>query len=74
VCSLESHLTERGDVCRIRARWNPQRKARLAVFNILTMTTKIFISGFRALHQDQPDDILQEMHSNMKAMNAKLRP
>jgi hypothetical protein len=33
------------------------------------MTSKIFISGFRALRQDQPEDILQEVFAKMKATN-----
>jgi hypothetical protein len=69
VCALESHITERGDTFKIRARWNPYsiRKGRLALFNVLAMTSKIFICGFRALNYDQPDELLQEMHVKMQA-------
>jgi hypothetical protein len=67
VCALEGHLTERGDTFKIRARWRPYRKARLALFNVLATTSKIFISGFRAMRHDQPDEILQEMFVKMKS-------
>lgn len=69
VCALESHITERGDTFKIRARWNPYsvRKGRLAVFNVITMLSKIFICGFRALNYQQPEEILEEMHIKMKA-------
>ena len=67
VGALEGHLTERGDTFKIRARWHPYRKARLAVFNVLATTSKIFISGFRALRHDQPDEILQEIFVKMRS-------
>lgn len=66
VCALEDHIAERGDIFKIRTRWNPHRKARLTLFNVLAMTSKIFISGFRALRHDQPEDILQEMFVKMQ--------
>lgn len=68
VCALEGHLTERGDTFKIRARWNPYRKAHLALFNVLATTSKIFISGFLAMRHDQPDEILQEMFVKMKSL------
>ncbi len=69
VCALESHITARGDIFTIRARWKPysNRKAHLAVFNVLTMISKIFICGYRALGYDQPEEILEEMHVKMQA-------
>jgi hypothetical protein len=69
VCALESHITERGDTFKIRARWKPYstRKGRLAVFNVLAMISKIFICGFRAMNYEQPEEILQEMHVKMQA-------
>jgi hypothetical protein len=67
VCALEDHIVERGDTFKVRARWNPHRKARLALFNVLAMTSKIFISGFRALRHDQPEEILQEIFVKMQA-------
>lgn len=69
VCALESHITERGDTFKIRARWNPysNRKARLALFNVLAITSKIFICGFRALGYEQPEEILKEMHTKMQS-------
>jgi hypothetical protein len=67
VCSLEGHLVERGDTFKIRARWNPYKKAHLALFDVLTMTSKIFVCGFRALRHDQPEEILQEMFVKMQS-------
>ncbi len=67
VCALENHLAERGDTFKIRARWNPYRKARLALFNVLAMTSKIFICGFRAMRHDQPEEILQEIFGKMQS-------
>ena len=67
ICALENHLAERGDIFKVRPRWNNQRMARLAVFNVYAMISKIFVCGFRALHQDQPEEILTEMFEKMKA-------
>jgi len=67
VCALEGHLVERGDTFKIRARWNPHRKASLALFNVLAMTSKIFICGFRAMRHDQPEEVLQEMYVKMQS-------
>jgi uncharacterized protein DUF5677 len=67
VCALEGHLAEREDTFKIRAHWNPYKKAHLALFNVLAMTSKIFISGFRALRHDQPEEILQEMFVKMQS-------
>jgi Family of unknown function (DUF5677) len=67
VCSLESHVVERGDTFKIRSRWNPSRKANLALVNVLAMVSKTFVCGFRALRYDQPEEILQEMHVKMQA-------
>jgi len=67
VCALEGHIAERGDTFKIRAHWNPSRKASLALFNVLAMTSQIFVSGFRALRHDQPEEILQEIFVKMQA-------
>jgi hypothetical protein len=67
VCALEGHVAERGDTFRVRRNWNPHEKANLALFNVLAMISKIFVSGFRALRYEQPEEILQEIHLKMKS-------
>jgi acyl-CoA hydrolase len=67
VCALEDHIAERGDTFKIRTRWSPRRKARLALFNVLAMISKTSVCGFRALGYDQPEEILQEMNVKMQA-------
>lgn len=65
VSSLESHLAERGDVFRVRARNQlSDRYANNALFSVLAFLSKIFVCGLRALNQDQPA-ILLEMHQHM---------
>lgn len=66
VSSLESHLTEAGDVFRIRPRsWLESRKADNALFNVLAYVSKAFICAYRAMHDDQPQEILQEFQESM---------
>jgi hypothetical protein len=66
VSSLDSHLIERGDVFRVRGRNHlAKRMANNALFNVLAYQSKIFISACRALNQEQPEDILNEMHQYM---------
>ena len=67
VCALDSHAGEVGDRFRVRAGWVQNRRAKFALFNVLAMVSKTFVCGFRALRHDQPEDILNEMHSKMQA-------
>lgn len=67
VCALEGHNVERGDTFRVRGNWIPDRRADLALFNVLSMTAKTFICGFRALHCEQPEEILQELNLKMQS-------
>jgi hypothetical protein len=66
VTSLESHLVERGDVFRVRGRNTlSERMSNSSLFNVLAFLSKIFVCAFRALNQQQPEDILHEMHQRM---------
>lgn len=67
VCALDGHIVERGDTFKIRRNWNPQRRAELALFNVLAMTSKIFVCGFRALRHEQPEELLQELFAKMQS-------
>ena len=66
VSALESHLVERGDTFKIRGRWGMRRGRSHSPFNVLAFVSKTFICGFRALRQDQPEKILQQMHRLMQ--------
>lgn len=66
VSSLESHLAERGDVFRVRSRSQLANGfSNRSVFNVLAFLSKIFVCAFRALNQEQPKEILQEMHQQL---------
>jgi hypothetical protein len=67
VCALDSHMGERYDVFRVRAAWVPNKHAKFTLFNVLAMVSKTFICGFRAIRQDQPEEILAEMHNKMQS-------
>jgi hypothetical protein len=66
VSALESHFVERGDTFKVRGRWE-ERKGSKSLFHVLVFVSKTFVCGFRALHQDQPEDILQRMHQQMQS-------
>jgi hypothetical protein len=67
VSALESHVVERGDTFKVRASWIPDRRAENSLFNVLAFVSKTFICGFRALRQEQPEEILQELHRLMQS-------
>jgi hypothetical protein len=67
VCALEGHIAPRGDTFEIRCGWSPHTKASLALFNVLSIISKILVCGFRALNHEQPEEILQEMFVGMQA-------
>jgi hypothetical protein len=71
VCGLEHHITERGDTFKIRHRWSPNRKAKFALFNVLTMISKTFVCGFRGLRREQPEAVLNEIFRKTKNMKLK---
>ena len=60
-------MGERYDVFRVRAAWVPNKHAKFTLFNVLAMVSKTFICGFRAIRQDQPEEILAEMHNKMQS-------
>jgi Family of unknown function (DUF5677) len=66
VSSLESHLAERGDVFRVRSRSQLANGfSSRSVFNVLAFLSKIFVCAFRGLNQEQPEEILQEIHRQL---------
>jgi hypothetical protein len=67
VIALEAHLTEPREPFRINARPNlPQRKAELALFNVLQYVAKICVHAFRILKDEGCNDILEEMRHAMQ--------
>ena len=74
VSSLESHLVERGDAFRVRARnMLSHRYANNALFNVLAFLSKIFVCAFRALNQEQPE-VLLEIHQHMASYADQCAP
>lgn len=67
VSSLEGHLSEAGEVFRVHARAGVERSCGPdALFNALAYLSKSFVRAFRAMRQEQPDDILDEMRKLME--------
>jgi hypothetical protein len=70
VSALQNHAVERGDIFRVRSGF-PERAGRSAVekplFQTLAFISKTVVCAFRGLRQEQPDEILQEMHLRMKS-------
>lgn len=64
--AILAHVPDRGDVFRVRPRIGEETDLeRLALFNVLSYLTKAFIQGCRAMREDQPEAILQEMFAMM---------
>lgn len=65
--ALDAHGIAPGDVFRVRCA--PERDSdygRLALFNVLVYVNKTFIHACRAMREDQPDEILQDIFRLMK--------
>ena len=66
VSSLEAHFVEARDVFRVRARIQlEQNLGTDALFNVLAFLTKSFISAFRALGYEPPENVLTEIRQLM---------
>jgi hypothetical protein len=69
VSSLESHLAERGDTFKVRTRYTASfLYAQRSLLVVLVFTMKTFVSAFRALKQDQPEDVLHRMHQLLASL------
>jgi len=67
VSSLESHLTEAAEPFRVRARIGlEQGRGETALFNVLAYLSKSFVCAFRAMRQEQPEEILTDMRKLME--------
>lgn len=67
VSGLEGHLTEARDRFRVRARIEIEHGCGdSALFNVLAYLLKSFISAFRAMREDQPEQILNDMRTLME--------
>jgi hypothetical protein len=65
--ALDAHGITPGDVFSVRC--NPERDSgycRLALFNVLVYLNKTFIHACRAMREEQPDSILQDLFTLMK--------
>jgi hypothetical protein len=65
--ALDAHGVVPGDVFTVRC--NPKRDSeygRLALFNVLVYLNKTFIHACRAMREEQPDSILQDIFKLMK--------
>jgi hypothetical protein len=68
VSALECHLSAAGEVFRIRARNELiQERAADALFCVLAYLSKIFIHAFRAIRQEPPEHVLQEIQEILKS-------
>jgi hypothetical protein len=64
--ALAGHAVKPGEVFRIRCKTSVEKDlARLALFNIVTLLTKICIQACRGMREEQPDLILQGMFKMM---------
>jgi hypothetical protein len=64
ITALDGHAGERGAVFRVgERRWIEQERGFEALFNVLAFLSKIFISGCRILREEQPETILQDIHT-----------
>jgi hypothetical protein len=64
--ALNEHAIAPGEVFRTRARKGADKKrGRDALFNTLVFVSKIFVVALRAMNEDQPEAILQDIHKLM---------
>ena len=65
--ALEGHAVEPGNVFLVRSRIEHESVyGRLSLFNVLVYLTKTFIQACRAMREEQPDKILQDMFKMME--------
>jgi hypothetical protein len=70
VSCLESHFVEAGVTFQVYAGKELDRQfGDNALVNVVAYLTKTFIAGFRALRQDPPGDILNELHELLASYN-----
>ncbi len=64
--ALNEHATTPGEVFSVRARRGADKKrGRDALFNTLVFISKLFVVAFRAMNEEQPEPILQEIQKLM---------
>lgn len=62
VHALKGHVTSPRERFRVRSKNSDEKDyGRLALFNTVTYLTKIFIQACRAMREEQPEEILQDM-------------
>jgi hypothetical protein len=67
VTALEAHLTEPRERFRVNARPHlADKKAELALFNVLQYVARICVHAFRILKDEGCDDVLEEMRQAMQ--------
>jgi hypothetical protein len=71
--AVVGHACNRGEVFRVRHKIPVEKRfARLSIANILIYLTKTFVSGFRAMNEAQPDDVLQGMYRMLRKMGGEI--
>jgi hypothetical protein len=71
--AVAGHACDRGEVFRVRRKIPAEKRfARLTIANILIYLTKTFVSGFRAMNELKPDEILQDMHMLLRKMGSEM--
>lgn len=69
IISLLGHGVDAGEAFRVRANLGQQSdRGNQALFNVLAYISKSFVCGFRGLRDEQPSDILNEMHAMISAV------
>jgi len=67
VNALDGHAGEPGTVYRVGARrWIEQERGADALFNVLVSVSKVIICGCRILREQQPDEILTDIHNMIR--------
>jgi hypothetical protein len=67
ILALNEHASERGAVFKVRPSKHAEDKRGVtALFNVLFCLSKIFVCGYRIIHEDQPEEILQDIHRTTK--------
>ncbi|MGB8494169.1 MAG: DUF5677 domain-containing protein [Candidatus Acidiferrum sp.] len=67
VSGIEGHFVEAGVPYRIRGRIQSEAvRGDDALFNTLAYVSKIIVCAFRAMHDEQPEEILKDFHETMK--------
>jgi len=72
VKAIEAHAVAPGEVFRIRAKISEENDySRLSLINVLAYLNRTFIQACHAMHEDQPETILQDMLKMMKKFGKK---